>query len=52
MLNVASSTKIFLYAHKTDMRKGFAGLSAIVRGELNADPMEASSFSSTDDVTA
>ena len=44
MLNVASSTKIFLYAHSTDMRKGFAGLSAIVRGELNADPTDGSLF--------
>jgi transposase len=44
MLNVASSTQIFLYAHATDMRKGFTGLSAIVREEFKADPTDGSLF--------
>ena len=44
MLNVASGTKIFLYAHATDMRKGFVGLSAIIREEFNADPTDGSLF--------
>lgn len=44
MLNVASTTRIFLYAHATDMRKGFAGLSGIIREEFQADPTDGSLF--------
>lgn len=44
MLNIGSHIKIFLYAHTTDMRKGFAGLSAIVREEFSADPTDGSLF--------
>lgn len=44
MLNIGSHTRIFLYAPAADMRKGFAGLSGIVRGELGADPTDGSLF--------
>lgn len=44
MLGPASDTKIFLYAHATDMRKGFVGLSGIIREEFNADPTDGSLF--------
>lgn len=44
MLNVGSTVRIFLYAHATDMRKGFTGLSAIIREEFNADPTDGSLF--------
>jgi transposase len=44
MLNFASHLKIFAYTPPTDMRKGFAGLSAIIRGEFDADPTDGSLF--------
>lgn len=44
MLNLASHLKIFAYTPPTDMRKGFAGLSAIIRGEFEADPTDGSLF--------
>lgn len=44
MLNVASGLKIFVYTPATDMRKGFNGLSGIVRGEFQADPTDGSLF--------
>lgn len=44
MLSVANDTKIFLYGHVTDMRKGFAGLSGIIREEFQADPTDGSLF--------
>ena len=44
MLNVAPGVSIFLYAHATDMRKGFDGLSGIVRQEFEADPLDGSVF--------
>lgn len=44
MLSVAGHHRIYLYTHVTDMRKGFAGLSAIVREEFNADPTDGSLF--------
>jgi len=44
MLNFASQLKIFAYTRATDMRKGFAGLSAIVREEFEADPTDGSLF--------
>ena len=44
MLNLASHLKIFAYTPPTDMRKGFAGLSAIVREEFEADPTDGSLF--------
>lgn len=44
MLNFASHLKIFAYTPATDMRKGFAGLSSIIREEFEADPTDGSLF--------
>jgi transposase len=44
MLNLASPTQIFVYTEVVDMRKGFQGLSAIVREKFNADPTDGSLF--------
>jgi transposase len=44
MLNFASQLKIFAYTPATDMRKGFAGLSSIIREEFEADPTDGSLF--------
>jgi len=44
MLNFASHLKIFAYTPPTDMRKGFAGLSSIIREEFQADPTDGSLF--------
>lgn len=44
MLTFTSSTKIFAYVPATDMRKGFSGLSAIVREEFQANPTDGSLF--------
>ena len=38
MIPVPSQTKIWLYAGVTDMRKGFAGLSALAGKVLGQDP--------------
>jgi transposase len=44
MLSLASGMKIFVYTQVTDMRKGFNGLSGIVREEFGADPTDGSLF--------
>ncbi len=44
MLSIPSTVSIFLYTRPTDMRKGFDGLSGIVRGEFAADPIDGSLF--------
>lgn len=44
MLSIPSTVSIFLYTEPTDMRKGFDGLSGIVRSELAADPLDGSLF--------
>ena len=44
MLNVGTHTKIFLSVHPTDMRKGFAGLSGLIREAFAADPTDGSLF--------
>ena len=44
MLNLSAKLKIFAYLPPTDMRKGFAGLSAIIREEFQADPTDGSLF--------
>ena len=38
MIPVPSNTKVWLAAGVTDMRKGFAGLSALAAGVLEQDP--------------
>lgn len=44
MLSIPSTISIFLYTRPTDMRKGFDGLSGIVRSELAGDPLDGSIF--------
>jgi len=44
MLSIPPTIPIFLYSPPTDMRKGFDGLSGIVRSELGADPLNGSFF--------
>ena len=44
MLSFSSKLQIFAYIPPTDMRKGFAGLSAIIREEFQADPTDGSLF--------
>ena len=44
MLNFNQAVKIFVYTGITDMRKGFVGLSGIVREEFKADPTDGSLF--------
>lgn len=40
-----SSHQVFhMYRHATDMRKGFNGLSGIVRNELGKDPLDGSAY--------
>ncbi len=44
MLNVSATVPIFLCTQPTDMRKGFDGLSGIVRGAFGADPLDGSLY--------
>ncbi|MBP62412.1 MAG: hypothetical protein CMJ62_12905 [Planctomycetaceae bacterium] len=44
MLNVGSHIKIYAYTQPTDMRKGFNGLSGIIRDQFQADPTDGSLF--------
>ncbi len=44
MLSIPPTVPIFLYTEPTDMRKGFDGLSGIVRSEFRADPLDGSLF--------
>jgi len=44
MLNIPSTQPIFLHTRPTDMRKGFDGLSGIVRQAFGADPLDGSLF--------
>lgn len=44
MLSIPPTVPIFLYTQPTDMRKGFDGLSGIVRSEFKADPQDGSLF--------
>jgi transposase len=44
MLSLSSSCRYFLYRHQTDMRKGFDGLSGIVRDGLQKDPLSGDIF--------
>ena len=39
MLSLSASSRYFLYRHPADMRKGFDGLSGLVRNELQKDPL-------------
>jgi|TARA_B110000908_G_C10078075_1_gene368254 hypothetical protein len=44
MFALTPQHRFFLYRHWCDMRKGFDGLSGIVRNELNADPLSGDVF--------
>ena len=44
MLNLSSDLKIFAHTGAVDMRKGFNGLSGIVRSEFQSDPTDGSLF--------
>ena len=44
MIGIGSPSRVFLYQRATDMRKGFDGLSGIIRGELKDDPMNGTLF--------
>ena len=44
MLSFSGMTRIFVHTGVTDMRKGFQGLSAIVREEFESDPTDGSLF--------
>ena len=44
MLSVPASLSIFLHTAPTDMRKGIDGLSGIVRGEFDGDPLDGSLY--------
>ena len=44
MIGVGASSRIYLYRGVADMRKGFDGLSGIVRDELSEDPMDGTLF--------
>ena len=44
MLNLSSDLKIYAYTPATDMRKGFNGLSGIVRSAFQSDPTDGSLF--------
>jgi len=44
MLNFPGRTKIFVHTQATDMRKGFCGLSTIVREQFESDPTDGSLF--------
>lgn len=44
MLSLGASHRYYLYRYPTDMRKGFNGLSGLVRSELRADPLSGDVF--------
>ena len=44
MIPVPASTRIWLAAGVTDMRKGFDGLSGMIANELQQDPLSAALF--------
>lgn len=44
LLQLSTSRNYYLYNKKTDMRKTFNGLSAIIRGELGCSPLSGDVF--------
>lgn len=44
MLNFPGNARIFVHTGVTDMRKGFQGLSGIVREQFESDPSDGSLF--------
>jgi len=44
MLSLSSSSRYFLYRHQSDMRKGFDGLSGLVRDSMTKDLLSGDVF--------
>ena len=44
MLSLSSSGRYFLYRHQSDLRKGFDGLSGLVRDGMEKDPLSGDVF--------
>src|SRR5690606_24457080 len=44
MLSLSSSSRYFLYQHQADMRKGFDGLSGLIREGLSQNPLSGDVF--------
>jgi transposase len=44
VLSLSNSCRYFLYHHQADMRKGFDGLSGLVRDGLSHDPLSGDIF--------
>jgi transposase len=44
MLSIPASTTIYWHTEPTDMRKGIDGLSGIVRGQFDGDPLDGSLY--------
>lgn len=44
MLALSNALRYYVYRHDTDMRKGFDGLSGVVRQGLNKDPLSGDVF--------
>lgn len=44
MVGLTSSLRYFMYVPPADMRKGFDGLSGLISGELNRDPLDGSVY--------
>jgi transposase len=44
MLSLPSHVAIYLHTEPTDMRKGFDGLSGVIRGQFGSDPQDSSLF--------
>jgi transposase len=44
MLSLSSACRYFLYQHQTDMRKGFDGLSGLIRNGTGRDPLSGDVF--------
>ena len=44
MLSIPPNTTIYWHTEPTDMRKGIDGLSGIVRGEFDGDPLDGSLY--------
>lgn len=44
MLNFPTSVTIYLHTEPTDLRKGIDGLSGIVRGQFDGDPVDGSLY--------
>jgi len=44
MLSLSPSSRYFLYRHQADMRKGFDGLSGLVREGIGKDPLSGDVF--------